>query len=533
MCAMRNRARWNDLDNDTVRMVLENITDDIKLIRLMRLNKASSSLAKQVFQVRHGLEHEQAVAAIKVMLGNNAFITGGPGTGKSFTTSLLIRMAKRRFGSRGVAVCASTWLAAGNVGGESIDRTLGFRKMCPTHLPETVLMRHEVEHKRPPVEEEEEETQIVNDDEDEIDDGEMFAPVYSEIVARKLSMLRVIFIDEVSMVSDYKLSLVHAALRLYCGKQMPQFVLVADFCQLPPIICDGTLEDAAVKSGEFKDFCFLGDTWASLKLSTAELKVSRRCGNFEYNDKVLARMRMGVFDLLCKKTFQRLASKDTMTMWQAAKARRLGLFGTNEACKTFDRLTLKLHDQALLRTKSSVDIPTTWGRQCAKLPSSIQYKVGLRAIALTRIGEVGAKDCVLRGTLLDVLSEDDIDCVRVGDDGNEIPMRRVEVEKVYYKRGEESQASTRVQFPFKHCASLTVHKAQGRTVRVEQYIDFATTKWASHRKVNGMLYTLLSRTSDPALIAYVNLHAAQNFIDPRVLLFYRRASAAAAPFWTR
>ena len=523
------RALWSDLFDDAVRIILENITDDIKLIRLMRLNKASSSMAKEVFQARHGLEHEQAVAAIKVMLGTNLFITGGPGTGKSFTTSLLIRMAKRRFGSRGVAVCAPTWLAAGNVGGESIDRTLGFRKMCPTKLPTTVLMQHEVEHKHPPVEEETE--QVVNDDEEEIDDDEMFAPVYSEFVARRLSGLRVIFIDEVSMVSDYKLSLVHAALRRYCGEQMPQFVLVADFCQLPPIICNGTLEHAAVKRGEFEDFCFLGDTWASLTLSTAELKVSRRCGNFEYNDKVLARMRMGVFDFSCKKTFQRLASKDTMSMWQAAKAGRLGLFGTNLACKTFDVMTLQSHDQAPLRTKFSVDTPTTWGRQCAKLPSRIQYKVGLRAIALTRIGEVGAKDCILRGTLLDVLGEDDDDCVRVGDDGNEIPMRRAEVEKVYFKKGEGSQISTREQFPFKHCASLTVHKAQGRTVRMEQYIDFATTKWA--RKMNGMLYTLLSRTSDPAFIAYANIHAAHNFIDPRVLLFYRRASAAAAPFWTR
>ena len=71
------------------------------------------------------LAQEQQRAFDLAMGGSNLFITGGPGTGKSFTTQQIISALEERNGSGSVLVWAPTGIAAILVGGQTMQSKPG------------------------------------------------------------------------------------------------------------------------------------------------------------------------------------------------------------------------------------------------------------------------------------------------------------------------------------------------------------------------------------------------------------------------
>ena len=71
------------------------------------------------------LAQEQQRAFDLAMGGSNLFITGGPGTGKSFTTQQVISALEERNGSGSVLVWAPTGIAAILVGGQTMQSKPG------------------------------------------------------------------------------------------------------------------------------------------------------------------------------------------------------------------------------------------------------------------------------------------------------------------------------------------------------------------------------------------------------------------------
>ncbi|MEK7122581.1 MAG: PIF1 family DEAD/DEAH box helicase [Patescibacteria group bacterium] len=134
--------------------------------------------------------------------GENVFLTGEPGSGKTYTVNRFVRSLREK--NIAVAVTASTGIAATHLGGRTIHSWSGIG----THSTLTSSdLRRIADNKR---------------------------------TAKRIRETRVLVIDEISMLSADTFSAVEATCRKVRGSEEPfgglQIVLVGDFFQLPPIV---------------------------------------------------------------------------------------------------------------------------------------------------------------------------------------------------------------------------------------------------------------------------------------------------------
>jgi hypothetical protein len=138
-----------------------------------------------------------------VMRGDDAFITGGAGTGKSVLIKEIIRSLEAH--SKNVVVCAPTGIAAVNIGGTTIHKAFGFPKgACITEKTCKLSVR----------------------------------------TPKLIRMADVIVIDEVSMCRMDMMDSVCASVqkvRDETGRHI-QMIVVGDFCQLPPVTVESSGE---------------------------------------------------------------------------------------------------------------------------------------------------------------------------------------------------------------------------------------------------------------------------------------------------
>ncbi len=73
----------------------------------------------------HDLNTEQQAAAKHILSGNNVFVTGSAGTGKTYLIKYIIQELIREYGEDAVAVTAPTGISAINIGGQTIHSFAG------------------------------------------------------------------------------------------------------------------------------------------------------------------------------------------------------------------------------------------------------------------------------------------------------------------------------------------------------------------------------------------------------------------------
>lgn len=160
------------------------------------------------------MKQEEALQILKT--GANVFLTGEPGSGKTYTINRYIAWLRER----GIepAITASTGIAATHVGGMTIHAWsgVGIKK--------------------------------------ELSDWDLEALLEREPLVRRVRLTHVLIIDEVSMLDDQLLTLVDQAVKTLRGSSQPfgglQVVFVGDFFQLPP-----------VSKGEPSRFAFESPSW--------------------------------------------------------------------------------------------------------------------------------------------------------------------------------------------------------------------------------------------------------------------------------
>ncbi len=191
------------------------------------------------------LSPEQECVLTDVGSGRNVLVTGSAGTGKS----TILREAAVRFG-KDLPICASTGIAAVNVGGMTIHSWAGLG--LAKDSAETIAKNLE----------------------------ECRRPAYKRIKKAKL-----IAIDEVSMIHGDLFELIDEVFRRIRGNEQPfggvQLVLFGDFLQLPPVSKDQEMR-----------FAFQSEVWNRANIKVHVLKKVFRQADQVFSD-ALNQIRIG------------------------------------------------------------------------------------------------------------------------------------------------------------------------------------------------------------------------------------------------
>lgn len=183
--------------------------------------------------------------------GDNIFVTGGAGCGKSF----LLNFLKKEYTKSGLAVTASTGIAAVNIGGSTIHSWSGIGL---GNLPAEKIIEN------------------------------IFSAKFTKL-RNKILQTKSLAIDEISMISSQTLDLIDIVLKNVRQDERPmgglQILFFGDFLQLPPIN----------KISNDIEFCFKAQSWHDLNLRIFNLEKKFRQHDQKFI-KILDNIRFGNLD---------------------------------------------------------------------------------------------------------------------------------------------------------------------------------------------------------------------------------------------
>ena len=170
-------------------------------------------------------------------LGENVFLTGAAGSGKTWLLNTYINHLRRH--GVDVAVTASTGIAATHLSGRTIHSWSG------------IGVR------------------------DALTDGDLEKLLRNKRLKRNYTRTRVLIIDEISMLHPHQLDMVQRLARLMLDAGQPfgglQVVLCGDFFQLPPV--------SRNESGATRKFAYESSAWESSAFRVCYLHEQHRQGN--------------------------------------------------------------------------------------------------------------------------------------------------------------------------------------------------------------------------------------------------------------
>ena len=425
-------------------------------------------------------KQKEAVSAF--LNGDNVFLTGPAGTGKSYTLKeVLIAANQKKFK---VGVTATTGSAAHLIGGRTIHSflSIGLAKASAYALAANTKMKNKK-------------------------------------VAKTIMELNVLFVDEVSMlsaellekISDY-LSIVRNCPKPFGGLQV---FFIGDFCQLPP-----------VTQNRESSFCFNSLIWSQLKLKEIHLTESVRHQTDPIFQKVLDEVRWGrcsqeTHDLIL--TFgsgidssssphddDEKNKKKEKDKKKENKLKPTRLYPTNvDVDRINDRELNALIDSGVeARSYSTVYHHTNSKRwaESSKISEIVTLCVGAQVVVTWNLNQALG---VVNGTRGVVTSIKDGTQVSIAlRDGREIAIPFVTVK-------DESKVSISYM-PLRLAYALTIHRCQGMT------LDCVEVDLGSSIFEFGQAYTALSRVRDAASVHVLDLKCESFKCHPDVLAFYNK-----------
>ncbi len=390
--------------------------------------------------------------------GKNVFITGSAGTGKTHLLKLYTQYLKER--RVYPAIVAPTGIAASHLDGQTIHSffSLGIR--------------------------------------DSIDEGYVDFLLDKKYLKTRFSKLKILIIDEVSMISPEIFSSMDLILRGFKGTDVPfggvQVVISGDFFQLPPIS----------KVPKEKRFAWQSPAWRALELQTCYLQEKFR----QDDDKliqILDDIRSGEISELSENLLSQRHEKELSSHFKPTK-----LYTHNV---DVDRINLE--ELAKLETAPKHFVYESKGSQknIEKIFKSalVLEKLVLKKGAVVIFIKNNSEDGYVNGTTGMVQSFSPIDNmpIVITTSGKKI---KLDLEDWSLENESGKVLATVSQVPLRLAWAITIHKSQGMTLDAAE-IDLSKTF------ETGQGYVALSRIKNIEGLRLMGLNPMALRVDPLIL----------------
>lgn len=409
--------------------------------------------------------------------GDNVFVTGFAGTGKSYILNKLKEKYKKK-----LTITSTTGIAAVNVKGQTLHSWAGVG-LCRNPINVTV----DKIRQRP--------TQF-----------------------RQIVGCKILAIDEISMLNVETFQYVNEVLKQVRENDKPfggiQVLFIGDFFQLPPV--------EQVESFEIR-YCFETELWDELELKNVVLK-----RNFRQNEedfiKALSDMRIN-----------RLTEEDIDLLETRCvdedDGEILHIFSTNEEANRYNTVKFNAIDEPVInfvakdgvyRGKSLVYegfmpreemILDIFNKNC-RADREIFLKKGCRVMLLVNMdfdrGLINGSCGVIQG-----FNDETINITFDNGVNANIPMHEFEY---YYN---DKVVALRLQYPLKLAYGITIHKSQGMTLD-KLVVDCKRVFEC------GQVYVAMSRVKTLGGLYLRHFEPTQVLADNKVARFYRNIEEAPA-----
>jgi ATP-dependent exoDNAse (exonuclease V) alpha subunit len=406
------------------------------------------------------MNKEQHIAFEAVKDGNNIFITGSGGVGKSYTLKNIIKWAQIE--RKNIAVTASTGCASYLIRGRTIHSFLGIglAKKSAEDLANYVLLN-------------------------------------KKFIVKKIKMLDMLILDEVSMINDELFDKISNYLQIIRKSPEPfggiQMVICGDFAQLPPT------------EGKY---CFLSPEWERSNIDVITLTQMMRQSEDHTFQRILQELRYGK------------CTKDTLKILRTLKKTKFDnngieptvLYSLNVDVDTINNTKYKelinngAKKQTYITTYSQSG--ENWAKSI-KIPDKQELCVGSQVVLTWNfqqdIGLVNGS----RGVIIELNVNGAI--VRFVN-GQEIIIPMMTIEN-------EDDDKCWVSFiPLKLAYAITIHKSQGMTLD-SLIIDLGDSIFEY-----GQAYTAISRAKTLDSIKLLDVKSSSFKTHKDVISFYENTN---------
>ena len=435
------------------------------------------------------MTQEEAFEILKT--GQNCFITGSAGAGKTYLVNAYIEYLRER--NVEVAITASTGIAATHIGGTTIHSWSGIG------INEYLTAQ-------------------------KLDDL-----AHREYLVKRFNKTKVLIIDEISMLKKGQLDMVNSVLQASLRNTKAfgglQVILVGDFFQLPPVRKNGqslrgeeddggiqeiVFEEYIIQDGEMvdskSDFVFASSAWRAGGFTILYLTSQFRQQDDEF---------LGILNAIRAGKVQEKHKIPLRTRWKKP------VESDNEPTRLFthnldvdrinaERLAELQGERAeyeMEDVKGNERLLESLRRNCLA-PETLQLKVGAKVMCVKNNFEAG----FVNGTIGFV--EECQSCknpvIRT------LKGERIEIEKAEWAWEEDGKIRAQIsQYPLRLAWAITVHKSQGMSLDAAE-IDL------SKSFERGMGYVALSRVRTLGGLSLIGMNEAAFLVDDEVLEFDKK-----------